>query len=133
MQYEGPNATVITLTSVDEATPYTGTNLLFGSDVETITTAPYEAYFLRLRFGKPGSADENEYVWRSEDKNGSPFLSEAHRAWLAEPKEGSSIKSLFIGHPSTASDCYYDLQGRKVKNPQTPGIYIRNGKKVVVK
>ncbi len=133
LQYEGPNATVITLTSVDEATPYTGTNLLFGSDVETITTAPYEAYFLRHRFGKPGSADENEYVWRSEDKNGSPFLSEAHRAWLAMPKEGSSIKSLFIGHPSTASDCYYDLQGRKVKDPQTPGIYIRNGKKVVVK
>ena len=133
LQYEGPNATVITLTSVDEATPYTGTNLLFGSDVETMTTAPYEAYFLRHRFGKPGSADENEYVWRSEDENGSPFLSEAHRAWLAEPKEGSSIKSPFIGHSSTASDCYYDLQGRKVKNPQTPGIYIRNGKKVVVK
>ncbi|MBR3413892.1 MAG: leucine-rich repeat domain-containing protein [Bacteroidales bacterium] len=133
LQYEGPNATVITLTSVDEATPYTGTNWLFGSDVETITTAPYEAYFKRLRFGKPGSADENEYAWRSEDENGSPFLSEAHRAWLAEPKEGSSIKSLFIGHPSTASDCYYDLQGRKVKNPQTPGIYIRNGKKMIIR
>lgn len=133
LQYEGPNATVITLTSVDEATPYTGTNWLFGSDVETMTTAPYEAYFKRLRFGKPGSADENEYAWRSEDENGSPFLSEAHRAWLAEPKEGSSIKSLFIGHPSTVSDCYYDLQGRKVKNPQTPGIYIRNGKKMIIR
>ena len=133
LQYEGPNATVITLTSVDEATPYTGTNWLFGSDVETMTTAPYEAYFKRLRFGKPGSADENDYHWYAEDENGSPFLSEAHRAWLAEPKEGSSIKSPFIGHSSTASDCYYDLQGRKVKNPQTPGIYIRNGKKVVVK
>ena len=133
LQYEGPNATVITLTSVDEATPYTGTNWLFGSDVETMTTAPYEAYFQRLRFGKPGSADENEYAWRSEDENGSPFLSGAHRAWLAEPKEGSSIKSLFIGHPSTASDCYYDLQGRKVKNPQTPGIYIRNGKKMIIR
>jgi len=131
--YDGPNETVITLTSVDEATPYIGTNWLFGSDVETITTAPYEADFLRLRFGKPGSADENDYHWYAEDENGSPFLSEAHRAWLAEPKEGSSIKSPFIGHSSTASDCYYDLQGRKVKNPQTPGIYIRNGKKVVVK
>lgn len=131
--YEGPNGTVITLTSVDEATPYTGTNWLFGSDVETITTAPYEAIFSRQRFGNPGSANENNYRWYKEDENGSPFLSEAHRAWLATPKEASSIKGLNIDPSSSASDCYYDLQGRKVKNPQTPGIYIHNGKKVVVK
>ena len=33
--------------------------------------------------------------------------------------------------PFTSGD-YYDLQGRKVKTP-SKGIYIRNGKKVVVK
>lgn len=131
--YEGPNGTVITLTSVDEATPYTGTNWLFGSDVETITTAPYEAIFSRQRFGNPGSANENNYRWYKEDENGSPFISEAHRAWLATPKEASSIKGLILNPSSSASDCYYDLQGRKVTNPQTPGIYIHNGKKVVVK
>ena len=31
-------------------------------------------------------------------------------------------------HPSTA----YDLQGRRVDNPAKPGIYIRNGKKVLI-
>ena len=30
-------------------------------------------------------------------------------------------------------DCYYTLQGVKVKQPVTNGIYIRNGKKIVVK
>ena len=34
--------------------------------------------------------------------------------------------------PSTLSNTYYDLQGRKVAQP-TRGIYIFNGKKVMVK
>ena len=32
-----------------------------------------------------------------------------------------------------ADDAIYDLQGRRVSAPTRPGIYIRNGKKVVVK
>ena len=34
--------------------------------------------------------------------------------------------------PSDASARYFDLQGREVKTP-TRGLYIRNGRKVVVK
>lgn len=30
-------------------------------------------------------------------------------------------------------DVFFDLQGRQVKNPTTKGIYIQNGKKVVIK
>ena len=30
-------------------------------------------------------------------------------------------------------DCYYTLQGLKVNQPVANGIYIRNGKKIVVK
>ena len=33
---------------------------------------------------------------------------------------------------SDTSSTYYDLQGRKVKNPRR-GIYIHNGKKVMIK
>ena len=36
--------------------------------------------------------------------------------------------------PSASDDTYYDLSGRKVSNGQMPkGIYIQNGKKVVIK
>ena len=36
--------------------------------------------------------------------------------------------------PSASDDTYYDLNGRKVSNGQMPkGIYIQNGKKVVIK
>ena len=34
---------------------------------------------------------------------------------------------------STANSQLYDLQGHKVKSPQRKGIYIRNGKKYIVK
>ena len=32
----------------------------------------------------------------------------------------------------TADEAYYDLSGRKVKNP-TKGIFIKDGKKVILK
>lgn len=42
----------------------------------------------------------------------------------------SSIQNIYI--PSYEVDVYYDITGRKVKNP-TKGLYIINGKKVFIK
>ena len=133
LAYEGLEMLTITLTSVPEATPYTGPNLLFGSDVETMTTAPYDCWFYKLRYGDSGTEWEDVFAWYLEDENGSPFLSEAHRAWFAWPKGDTSVKHVTISTSSRTSDAYYDLQGRRVSHPQTPGIYIHNGKKVLVK
>ncbi|MBR0048273.1 MAG: hypothetical protein IJP74_02995, partial [Prevotella sp.] len=36
-----------------------------------------------------------------------------------------------IDNGETASDSYYDLQGRKIEKPVRKGLYIRGGKKVV--
>ncbi len=38
-----------------------------------------------------------------------------------------------IDNEQFANDTYYDLQGRKVQNPKRGGIYIHNGKKVIVR
>ncbi|MBR5466343.1 MAG: exo-alpha-sialidase [Bacteroidaceae bacterium] len=39
-----------------------------------------------------------------------------------------------ISNPENAeNDAMYDLQGRRITTPQTSGIYIQNGKKVIVK
>ena len=46
--------------------------------------------------------------------------------------ETTDIRSLMEDALPTTGD-YYDLQGRKVKNPASRGIYILNGKKVFVK
>ena len=46
--------------------------------------------------------------------------------------ETTSIESLANGQEPTANGPYYDLQGRRVAQP-TKGLYIVNGKKVVIK
>ena len=68
----------------------------------------------------------------------------AHRCWLQLPK-GSSARSLNIvvdeATGITTTDCtngtnddYYDLNGRKLDTaPTRKGIYIRDGRKVIVK
>ena len=68
----------------------------------------------------------------------------AHRCWLQLPK-GSSARSLniVVGEATgiTTTDCtngtnddYYDLNGRKLDTaPTRKGIYIRDGRKVIVK
>ena len=41
---------------------------------------------------------------------------------------------LTVGCDSVATDSqWYDLQGRRLREPQQPGVYIRNGKKIFVK
>lgn len=42
------------------------------------------------------------------------------------------ISPAIISNGSDFGNIYYDLQGRKVNRPTKPGIYIRNGKKIIV-
>lgn len=49
-----------------------------------------------------------------------------------DPEEGGVPTSIEIAFPSEEDGVLYDLQGRKVTNPST-GIYIKNGKKFIVK
>ena len=46
--------------------------------------------------------------------------------------DATSIKSVASSHQTIANGQYYDMQGRKVFKP-TKGLYIVNGKKVIVK
>lgn len=39
----------------------------------------------------------------------------------------------FYDTPKRNDGIYYDLQGRRIENPNRPGVYIVNGKKVVIK
>ena len=41
--------------------------------------------------------------------------------------------SLTIDHEPLTIDHWYDLNGRKIQTPKQRGIYINNGKKVVIK
>ena len=120
------------------------TNLLYGSDVATTTTADGNCAFYKLTYGEPGTALEKWFGWFPNDKNGGAFRSEAHRAWLAIPK--SSTRSSFGVNgevtgisllPDSVPDnegTVYTLDGRKLEGkPVQKGVYIRNRKIVIVK
>ena len=62
-------------------------------------------------------------------------------AWGYQTESTTGIRSIdneqFLDEPSGGAertiDNWYDLQGRKVKSSQRKGLYIRNGKKYIVK
>ena len=75
------------------------------------------------------------------------FINQAHRAWLpysaAVSASGFSFAVGGKGHDTTGIDevevereeveAIYDLQGRRLEGITSPGFYIVNGKKIIVK
>ena len=111
-------------------------NLLRGSDTQTTTTGGNLYYML--------SYDQNNenIGWYWANDTGAAFQSKPHKAWLAL---GSSAPS-FLGLPgwdttgivpvgvNPEDGEWYTLQGLKVgKKPTTTGVYIHNGRKVIIK
>ena len=106
--------------------------------------------FYKLSLNGKGEAGSVGFYWGAA--KGAAFnYTKAHQAFLAVPQTGESIESgddvaayLFDGDKtgiynvmateSESSDDTYTLSGIRVENKQLPkGIYIKNGKKVVVK
>ena len=127
-------------------------NLLMGFDEEAETVGPdgategYKFYMLSLdKNSTPGSV--GFYYGKN---GGAAFTSKAHKAYLPVPDTAAHGKSFFLfSEAETAttdinnvqSSRYnaqsaeiYDLSGRKIVGSKLqPGIYIMNGRKVVVK
>ena len=151
LQGKERRADTYTLTPKESTTSYTGSNLLHGSDDPTTTTADGNCLFYKLAYGPSGTALSNTLGWFWGANNGRPFDIEGHKAWLAIPQTSAAKpRALFYSIEGDALDIeglplipsegedtpsgeWYDLQGRRVENPTQRGIYIRNGKKVMVK
>ena len=112
-----------------------GTNLLLGTAVDTDINV--EAYVL--------SAPEGEAVgfYEAQMTDGA-WLNNANKAYLPASAVTTSVASLSFRFPGTTgveeitdnrvqSTVIYDLTGRRVEAITAPGIYIVNGKKVLVK
>ena len=130
-----------------KADAYDGMNLLHGSDVETTTTGG--GIYYKLTYGEDNSAAANVFGWYWGAEGGAAFTSPAHKAWLALPSAGARV---FIGLPDDdettgakgltpgpspkgeGSDSWFTLDGRRLNGkPTTKGLYIINGKKVIIK
>ena len=121
------------------ADSYTGTNYLFGSDTPVTTSGGAKYYKLTY------SNSNNNFGWYWGAANGGAFISPAHKAWLALPASAPSflglpdwedttgIIGIDNGQLTTEEGEWYTLQGLKIgKKPTTAGVYIHNGRKVLI-
>ncbi len=135
----------ITLTLTEPQDSYSGTNLLHGSDVQTTTTGGGDgAKYYKLTYGSV-SGHESIFGWYWGADNGGVFTSPAHKAWLVLP--ASNNARAFFNLPGddatgiatienkqqNADNVWYDLNGCRINAPKTKGIYVKDGRKLVIK
>lgn len=117
-------------------------NKLQGSDVRTTTTGG--SVYYKLTYGS-ALGHESQFGWYYGADGGAAFDSPAHKAWLALPAAASRS---FFGLPDDdnttgissveskqqdVNSVWYDLNGRRVIAPTSKGIYVKDGRKVVIK
>ena len=118
-------------------------NLLYGLDEDGTTVGPDDStdyIFYMLSTDKNGK--NVGFYWKN---GGAPFTTKAHKAYLAIPKSSNINVSSFVfddltgiraitDNVSQNAEGVYTLSGIRVNSNQLPkGIYIVNGKKVVIK
>ena len=138
MLYNSAKPASVTLTLTPSST--TGNyneNLLKGSDVEKTTTGG--ATYYKLTYGN----DDTTFGWYWGADDGAAFTSPGHKAWLALPTGART----FLGLPGddntgiatikdnqqNADNVWYDLNGHRINAPMTKGIYVKDGRKLVIK
>lgn len=119
-------------------------NMLRGYDTEQETkgpdgtTAGYKFFVLSLNAANQASSVGFYY----KEANGAPFTSGAHKAFLAVPNDIAGASSYVFDEQTGISDMkmttnkegVYTLSGVRVQNDNLPaGLYIVNGKKMVIK
>ncbi len=136
----------IPIMEVQSDEEYSGLNLLQGSD-EDCTTDIYGSNYLfyKLALGHSGTIYEDVYSWYWGAADGGAFAIDAHKAWLALPmteaasrlsmiewNQSTGLREIGKGKLGTDKGIFYDLSGHRVFNP-TKGIYILNGKKIIIR
>lgn len=92
-------------------------------------------YKLSMRYRAAGEEkwrepDGCDYRYITMTKSGNTLKFVNHPSTVGPDPTGISAPSIKM--PAAGDDAYYDLTGRRVQSP-TKGLYIKNGKKIVVK
>lgn len=111
---------------------------LYGYDAEQNTSITNAKYYYKLSLDDEGA--NVGFYWGQD--NGAAFASGAHKAFLAVKeaiaskafsfdKEVTAVKSVGL---NSARDAVYSLSGVRMLPSRLPaGVYIKNGKKIIVK
>ena len=120
---------------------YKGTNLLMGSEQNTLTYSENSSYFYKLSYGPSGTDLSNDLGWYWGSPDGDVFQIEAHKAWLAIPKTlNTRAMGYSINGTSTElsknrkndNEHIYNLSGQKLDNPIYNRPIIINGRKQII-
>lgn len=131
-------------TSTEDTWKDLGHNALEGTDVETPITDDDAYYFYGLSLNASHDPASVGFYWMNP--TGTAFTNGAHKAYLKLAKNALAGSQAVKGFPfngtttgieqieagADAKNAIYDLSGRRV-NKAAKGIYILNGKKVLVK
>ena len=129
-------------------TAYMATNYLEGTRDENENTSSAQSGSVEyFKLGLGASKDRVGFYWGAE--HGGPFkLAKAHTAYLALPTtNGTSYANGLSLHynettglqilPKITSPDFakglFDLSGRRLRQAPRPGIYIQDGKKIILK
>ncbi len=128
--------------AITTAEAFEGENLMTGTVAKALVTKPEntECYVL----AKPAGAEAAGMYKAAIGEDATRFYNAGHKAYLAVPGSNgiASYSFRFEGEGTTAIEnvevenevkAIYDLTGRRVEEITVPGIYIVNGKKVLVK
>lgn len=130
--------------STEETYKSYGMNALEGTDVATDITNDDAYYFYGLSLNASSDPASVGFYWMNA--TGAAFTNGAHKAYLKLDKNTPAGSQAVNGFPfngtttgieqieagADAKNAIYDLSGRRV-NKAAKGIYILNGKKVLVK
>ena len=119
------------LETTDEATDDVSENMLTSNTTDVYEVTTDNVYVLsNLDDGRPGFYLANQGIHVGKYKSYLVLSTNLARKGLLFDETPTSISQ--VETSGQDSDIYYDLQGRRVKNP-VKGIYVVNGKKMVVK